>query len=397
MPGTYPIFWILVAAVAAPLLSEIPLGIRMPIVVIEVILGVIIGPHALDLVHFDGFIVTMFTLAMATTLFMGGMELNFGEIKGRPLSLAVGGWSVSLLLGIAVVVLLRIIPQVHAPLMVTLGLCTTGLGVMIPVFLASGQLGTPFGRLFLAAGTLGEIGPIVAMSLLLSQQYSTWQEVGFLCAFLAIVGATVIVGMGAREPQMATLLSRHTHAISQLPVRISLLMLATLFVLAERFGFESILGAFAAGMIVGQATRGAGGRPLREKINAVCVGWFFPFFFVGTGIKFNIAALGQDLPTMLLVPTFVILFLIVRGVPVLLYRKDLAIAQRLAFALSSAVPSLSIIVIITEIGVRAKAMNPDVAAGLTGAALLSVMLFPTMVGALLSRAGSAAPSTGAAL
>jgi Kef-type K+ transport system membrane component KefB len=396
MPGTYPIFWILVAAVAAPLLSEIPLGIQMPIVVIEVILGVVIGPHSLDLVHFDGFIVTMFTLAMATTLFMAGMELNFGEIKGRPLSLAVGGWSVSLLLGIAVVVLLRIIPQVHAPLMVTLGLCTTGLGVMIPVFLASGQLGTPFGRLFLAAGTLGEIGPIVAMSLLLSRQYSTWQEVGFLCAFLAIVSATVVVGMGAREPQMATLLSRHTHAISQLPVRISLLMLATLFVLAERFGFESILGAFAAGMIVGQATRGAGGRPLREKINAVCVGWFFPFFFVGTGIKFNIAALGQDLPTMLLVPTFVILFLIVRGVPVLLYRKDLAIAQRLAFALSSAVPSLSIIVVITEIGARAKAMNPDVAAGLTGAALLSVMLFPTMAGALLSRAGSAAPSTGAA-
>jgi Kef-type K+ transport system membrane component KefB len=397
MPGTYPIFWILVAAVAAPLLSEIPLGIQMPIVVIEVILGVVIGPHSLDLVHFDGFIVTMFTLAMATTLFMAGMELNFGEIKGRPLSLAVGGWSVSLLLGIAVVVLLRIIPQVHAPLMVTLGLCTTGLGVMIPVFLASGQLGTPFGRLFLAAGTLGEIGPIVAMSLLLSQQYSTWQEVGFLCAFLAIVSATVVVGVGAREPQMATLLSRHTHAISQLPVRISLLMLATLFVLAERFGFESILGAFAAGMIVGQATRGAGGRPLREKINAVCVGWFFPFFFVGTGIKFNIAALGQDLPTMLLVPTFVILFLIVRGVPVLLYRKDLAIAQRLAFALSSAVPSLSIIVVITEIGARAKAMNPDVAAGLTGAALLSVMLFPTMAGALLFRAGSAAPSTGGPL
>jgi Kef-type K+ transport system membrane component KefB len=216
LPGTYPKFWILVAAVAAPLLSEIPLGIRMPIVVIEVILGVVIGPHALNLVHFDGFIVTMFTLAMATTLFMGGMELNFGEIRGRPLSLAVGGWSVSLFLGIAVVVLLRIIPQVHAPLMVTLGLCTTGLGVMIPVFRASGQLGTPFGRLFLAAGTLGEIGPIVAMSLLLSQQYSTWQEVGFLCAFLAIVGATVIVGMRAREPQMATLLSRHTHVLPRL-------------------------------------------------------------------------------------------------------------------------------------------------------------------------------------
>ena len=44
---------------------------------------------------------------------------------------------------------------------------------------------TPFGRMFLAAGTVGEVGPIVAMSLLLSQEYSTWQEFGFLLLFLA--------------------------------------------------------------------------------------------------------------------------------------------------------------------------------------------------------------------
>jgi Kef-type K+ transport system membrane component KefB len=234
------------------------------------------------------------------------------------------------------------------------------------------------------------LGPIVAMSLLLSQHYTTWQEVGFLCAFLAIVGATIMVGMGARLPKMATVLARHTHAITQLPVRISLLMLAALFVLAERFGFESILGAFAAGMIVGQATRGAG-KLLREKIDAVCVGWFFPFFFVGTGIKFDIAALGRDITTMLLVPAFAILFLIVRGAPVFLYRNDLGKGQRLAFGFSSGVPSLSIIVVITEIGVRTKAMNPDVAVGLTGAALLSVVLFPTIAGALLSRARASAP------
>jgi hypothetical protein len=88
------------------------------------------------------------------------------------------------------------------------------------------------------------------------------------------------------------------------------------------------------------------------------------------------------------VPTFALLFLGVRGLPVLLYRGDIATAQRLPFALSSAVPSLSIIVVITEIGVRAKAMNPDVAVALVGAALLSVMLFPTLTGVLLQRASS---------
>ena len=389
---SHPVFWMFVAAVVAPLLVEIPIGFNVPVVVLEVVLGIAIGPHVLDLVQFDGFVVTMFTFGMAMTLFMAGMELDFSEIKGRPLYLAGVGWVVSVLLGLTVVGFLHAIPRVHASLMVTLALCTTGLGILIPVFRDSGQLETSFGRLFMAVGTFGEVGPIVAMSLLLSQQYSTWQEIGFLVAFLAIVGMAIAVGMGARPPRVLAFLSRHMHTSTQLPVRISLLMVGALFVLAETFGFESIFGAFAAGLIVGQATRGKEGKSLREKIDAVAFGWFYPFFFVGTGVKFNIMALGQDLTTILLVPAFVALFLVVRGIPVFLYRGDIETVQRLPFALSSAVPSLSIIVVITEIGVRAKAMNPDVATALIGAALLSILLFPTITGTLLPR--PAVPRTG---
>jgi Kef-type K+ transport system membrane component KefB len=314
----HPVFWIMLAAVTAPLLGEIPLRYRVPVVVFEVMLGIGIGPHALGLVQYDTLVATMHTYGMALTLFMAGMELEFSHIKGRPLALGASGWSMSLLIGVTVVGLLHVIPAVHAPLMVTLALCTTGLGTLIPVFRDSGQLETPFGRLFLAAGTLGEVGPIVAMSLLLSQRFSTWQEVGFLIVFLVLVGVAAAVGMGARPPRVLELLSRTMHSSSQLPVRISLLVLASLFVLAEEFGFESIFGAFAAGMVVGQVTRGNDGKPLREKIDAVAFGWFYPFFFVGTGIKFDITALARDLATMLLVPTFVLLFLIVRGAPVFL-------------------------------------------------------------------------------
>jgi Kef-type K+ transport system membrane component KefB len=388
----HPIFWVLIAAVVAPLLSEVPLGFKVPVVVIEVVLGIVIGPHVLGLVPFEGFVPTMFTIGMATTLFMAGMELDFNVIKGRPLSLAAGGWSLSVLAGITIVGLLHVIPKVNAPLMVTLTLCTTGLGVLVPVFRDSGQLETTFGKFVMAAGTLGEVGPIIGMSLLLSQRYSTWQEIGFLLVFLVIVGAAILVGMGARPPQMLALLSRHMHRSTQLPVRISFLMLAALFLLAEQFGFESIFGAFAAGMVVGQATRGEAGKPLREKIEAVSFGWFYPFFFVGTGIKFDVAALGRDLTTMLLVPAFAVLFLVIRGAPVLLYRRAIEREQRLPFVLSSAVPSLSIIVVITEIGVRAKTMNPDVAAALIGAALLAVLLFPTIAGVLLSRTVAVTPN-----
>jgi Kef-type K+ transport system membrane component KefB len=386
----HPVFWILVVAVLAPLLAEIPVGFKVPVVVLEVVLGIVIGPHVLNLVQFEGFVPVMRTIGMAMTLFMAGMELDFGGIKGPPLFLAIGGWMVSALVGLAVVGILHVIPQVRAPEMVTLAICTTGLGVMVPIFRDAGQLRTAFGRLFLAAGTLGELGPIVAMALLLSRQYSTWQESGFLLAFLAIVGVAIAVGVVARPPRLLAMLSRHMHTSTQLPIRISLLMLGASLLLAESFGFEIILGALAAGMVLGTATRGGQGEPLRVRLDAVCFGWFYPFFFVGTGIKFDITALGRDLTTMLLVPAFVALFLLVRGLPVLLYRSQIPASQRLPFALSSAVPSLSIIVVITEIGVKLGSMNPDVAAALVGAALLAVLLFPTIAGALLSRTAAQA-------
>jgi len=392
----HPVFWILAAAVLAPLLAEIPIGFKVPVVVLEVVLGIVIGPHVLHLVQFGGFVATMFNIGMAATLLMAGMELDFAEIRGRPLILAVGGWAVSLLLGVTAVGLLHAIPQVHAPLMVTLAMCTTGLGVLIPIFRDSDQLKTAFGRFVLACGTLGEVGPIVAMSLLLSEDYSTWQEVLFLLAFLGIVALAIAVGISARPPKLLAMLSRHMHKSTQLPLRISMLMLAALILLADRFGFESIFGAFAGGMVLGQATRGEDGRALREKMETISFGWFYPFFFVGTGIKFNVAALGQNLTTMLLVPVFTVLFLIVRGTTVWLYRGHIDTAQRLPFALCSAVPALSIIVVITEIGVRAKSLGPDVAAAMIGAALLSVLLFPTIAGALLSRTAAPLPSRNSA-
>ena len=336
----------------------------------------------------------MHTFAMAVTLFMAGMELDFGQIKGRPLTLAVAGWGISVALGVAVVGVFHLVPAVHAPMMVTLALCTTGLGALIPIFRDSGQLETAFGRLMIAAGTVGEVGPIVAMSLLLSQQYSTWQEVGFLVVFLAIVAVAAAVSAGARPPRVLAFLNRQMHASSQLPVRIALLMLAGLFVLAETFGFESIFGAFAAGMIVGLATRGEDGKPMREKIDAVSFGWFYPFFFVGTGVNFDITALGKDLTTMLLIPTFVILLLVIRGASALLYRKEINRIERFSFALCSAVPSLSIIIVITEIGLKSKSMSPDIAAALVAAGLLCILLFPTIAGGLLARSTSRAPNVG---
>jgi Kef-type K+ transport system membrane component KefB len=372
----FPVLLVLLVAVAGPLLAELPVGFRIPAVVLEVVLGIIIGPQMLGLVHFDGIVASMFTFGMAATLFMAGMELEFERIRGRPLWLAVGGWGMSVALGLSAAAVLHA-SSLHDPMIVALALATTALGTLLPILRDADQLDTPFGRLFIAAGTMGELGPIVAMSLLLSQQYT------ILMVFLVVVILAAAISLGLRPPRVLALLGRSMHASSQLPVRVTLLLFAAFFVLSERFGFESILGTFAAGMVVGLATQGAEGKAPRMKIDAIFFGWFIPFFFVGIGIKFDLWSITGSALTMSLVPISLVLFLLVRGAPVFLYRSDLTAAERTSFALYSSVASLSLVVVITEIGVRAKTMSPQMASVLVGAAVLSLLLFPTIAGQLL--------------
>jgi Kef-type K+ transport system membrane component KefB len=385
----HPAFWVMAAAVLAPLLAELRVGFAVPVVVFEVLLGVALGPHGLGFIKFEGFMVPMYALGMAATLFMAGMELDFKEIRGTPLWLALRGWGVSLLVGMAAVALLYATPLANAPMMLTLALCTTALGTLLPMLRDAGQLQSRFGRLFLAVGTVGEVGPIVAMSLLLSQEYSTWQEFGLLLLFLALVAVTAATGMGLRPARVVALLSRTLHASTQLPVRLALFIMAGFFVLTEEFGFENILGAFAAGMVVGLATRDNKAKPLRHKIDALCFGWFTPFFFVGTGAKLHLSAITQNLETALMVPVFMLVLLAVRGLPVLAYGAQLARGERLPFALYSSVASLSLVAVITDIGVRKHSIGTHLAAALVGAALLSVLVFPTLAGALLAKAAAA--------
>lgn len=120
----------------------------------------------------------------------------------------------------------HVIPDVRAPLLVTLALATTGLGVLLPALRDSGQLDSVYGRLLLAAGgdTVGEPGPIVLVSLLLSQRDGTAEEFGLLLVFLLLMAGAAAVGLGLRPPRVLALLSRTMHASTQLPVRLALVI-----------------------------------------------------------------------------------------------------------------------------------------------------------------------------
>jgi Kef-type K+ transport system membrane component KefB len=129
---------------------------------------------------------------------------------------------------------------------------------------------------------------------------------------------------------------------------------------------------------------------LNSKLEAIGFGFLIPFFFIHSGMSLDLSALTSGFDAVLKVPLFLLAFLFVRGTPaLLLYRKDLGRSDRIGLGLFSAT-QLPIVVAITTLGVSEHEMRPSTAVALVAAAVLSVLIFPTIAIALRSRARPAA-------
>ena len=386
----HPALMVLSITVASSLLAEIRIGVRIPMVVWELVLGMVLGPNVLGLARdAHNQLWTWFSTAgLGALLFMAGLDIDFDRVRGRPVELALSGWCISLALGGACGLLLRALGVIQFPTIVALALATTALGTLIPTLKDSGRLNTAFGTHVLAAGSAGEFGPILAASLILTRKFDAWLQVIVLLAFAALAIGSALIALRVRPPSILKLLSRGMRSSSQLPVSASFLIVVAFCVLAEKIGFEAVVGAFSGGLVVGLATQGMGEDEdlFREKIEAICFAVFIPFFFVISGMNLDVRGLLGSTRSIILVPIFLLMFLIVRGVPVLLYRKDLARDEYMPFALYSAT-ALPMVVAITAIGVRTQIMQEEVATALIGAGLLSVLLFPAIADAILARRG----------
>jgi Kef-type K+ transport system membrane component KefB len=150
---------ILAVAGFAPLVGELPVRLRLPLVVTDVGLGIAVGPHGLDLLRPEGMVVQLAEMGLAALFFHAGLEIDFAAIRGRPLVLALCGWLASLALAAVAALALHWSGIVDATWYVAIALTTTAIGTLLPILRDAGELGTPLGRFVLAAGALGEFGP----------------------------------------------------------------------------------------------------------------------------------------------------------------------------------------------------------------------------------------------
>jgi Kef-type K+ transport system membrane component KefB len=381
-------------AVLAPILAEFSGKLGIPSMVIEIVLGIVVGSHVLNLAH-TGTVVNAFSeMGLAFMMFLAGFELDLLRIRGRPLHLAGVSWVVSAVLAVAISLAAVAIGLEHDPVVFGLTLTTTALGTLLPVIRDAGVLESEFGRHVMAVGTVGEFGPIVAVALFLTQRDPTI-TILLLVAFGATAVGAALLATRTQQPRVLAMLKRHLHSSSQLPVRIAVLLIFLLVYLAFTLGLDVLLGAVAAGIVVRLFAEGEDSQIIQGKLEAIGFGLLIPIFFVVSGMTFDLHSLFDKPSAALRIPLYLVLFLLVRGAPALLvYRRQLPKRELMPLALFS-VSGLPLIVVIAEIGVAAGKMTHENAAALIAAGILSVLIFPITGLRLLQRGGGRAGADGA--
>jgi Kef-type K+ transport system membrane component KefB len=380
---------VLSAALASVTVVVLPPRLAPPVVVFELLFGILIGPHVLGIASTDEFILFFSNLGLGMLFYFAGYEINFERIKGAPLRLGGWGWGLSVALAYAIGGVLAILGVVDSLIYTGSAMATTAIGTLIPVLRDKGELQTRFGTYLLGAGAVGEFGPILLVTLFLSTDHPL-REAVILIAFVLLAVGIALLSMGA-VLRGWPVLERTMESSNQLAIRITVVLIFGLVGVAGHLHLDLLLGGFVAGMITRAVLQGHEVEVFDSKLSAVGFGFFVPFFFVYSGMTFDLGALGSAAAIAKLIMFFA-LFLVVRGAPaLLLYRDVLPSGQRRALAFFSAT-ELPLVVAITTLAVEAGHMEPSTAAGLVGAAMLSTLCFPFVGMALLDREARPAPA-----
>jgi Kef-type K+ transport system membrane component KefB len=370
------------AAAVATIVSRLSTRLVLPTVVIEILVGILIGPEVLDLAETDPYIEFLSAFGLVFLFFLAGIEAIHSAVPRRLLARGSLGWGISIALGAAAGFALEAAGVPASGWLLAVALATTALGTLVPILSDAGVLPSPLGQNTLGAAVAGEFWPIVVISLFLTGAHATTASIILLFGFGLIVAGAAGIAVHFRPPRIISIARETMNKSGQLAVRLSVALLAALVLLADRLDFDFVLGAFAAGLIIGLVTQGETGEQVLPRIAAIGYGLLIPVFFIATGMDFDLDGLltGAGLA---LAAVFLVLLLFTRGSAALLSVRELGARGTASLALFSAT-GLPLIVAVIEVGEERGEIDTDVAAALVGAGMTSVLVYP-LLGLLLAR------------
>src|SRR4029077_17069766 len=243
--------------VSVGLLAPLALGffrrLRLPAIGLEIVLGIVIGPSGLGWGEPDLPVSILALVGLAFLLFISGLEVDVTRLRGRILKLTGVGFALSFAIAIILGLGLEAGGFVKSPLFVAIVLVSTSLGVIVPVLKDSDNIDSSFGQLMIAAASIAEFGAIILLSLFFSGTGAT-STAGtlVLLGLFALVVALVGVAIAGLEHSisLSRVLRRLQDTTDQIRIRAAFVLLIGFTALADDFGLETILGAFAAGALL---------------------------------------------------------------------------------------------------------------------------------------------------
>src|SRR3954451_2612286 len=244
---------VIIAAVAAviPLLLGVT-GLRVPGPVLEIVAGIVLGPAVFGVLHVDPTVTAASTLGLAFLLFLAGLEIDVQHFRGARAQKALEGLGVSIVLGLSIGLVLHAVGLTESPLLLGIILIATSLGLIIPVLKDADAADRPVGQLSIAGASTGEVSAVVLLSLFFSERGGAIGGRLLLLGLLVVVAAVAVLVILKAEhvPSVGRLIERLSDTTAQIRVRLAVLALIGLAAVADRLGFEAILGAFIAGVLL---------------------------------------------------------------------------------------------------------------------------------------------------
>ena len=368
--------------------------LRVPAIVLEIVAGILVGPQVLDWLRVDDVARFLALLGVAFLLFLAGVELDLGALRGRPLRLGMVGFGVSFVLAVAGAFALHAAGIEFTPLLVAVALCSTSVGIVVPVLRDTHNLHSDVGTLVVAGGAVAEFASIALLGVLFAvPAESVVQELLFVAVGLLVLVVFVLVivavGWGLRRAAAWTpgrrVAARLDLTTSQITTRFIVVVVLGAASIAAIFGFEAILGTFIAGILFGALMRGTERESLfGTRLDAIGFGFFVPIFFIVSGMRLDIRAALTPSGLLAALGFFAVLT-IARAAPALLYRGSIRAPGIVASGLMQAT-NVSFVVVAAELGVGAGLVSSSVASSMVLAGLLSGVLFPAFAQSLLGRA-----------
>jgi Kef-type K+ transport system membrane component KefB len=373
-------------ALVVPVIATRLRNIAIPIVVGEILAGIVVGRSGLNLVENSSTLAFLAEFGFAYLMFLSGLEVDFELLFPRnqdiqmrwkaPLPIALLLLTGTIGLAILIALVLTSIISVQSPLLLGLILSTTSLGVVVPVLKERDLLGSEYGQYLLVIASIADFVTLLLLTVLIAVRSQ-----GLTLDLLLIPVLLALFAIAARFTQrfssrniIQRVLSELSTTTAQIRVRGAFALMVAWVVLAEALGVELILGAFLAGAVAGLVA-GPDDDNAKEKLDAIGYGFFIPIFFIMVGVEFNLNALFASPQALLLVPFLLIGAYIVKVVPALLLRRQFSWRQTLGagFLLSS---RLSLIIAAASIALNIGAISEAINAAVILLAVISCTLSP---------------------